>query len=71
MKNLLSLFAALCMLISSHFIFGQKVPTSLITPFERDSSHTATHTEGVAFYQKLAQTFPSKIKLSTFGSSDT
>ncbi len=70
MKNLLFLFAALCMLISPHFIFGQKVPTSLITPFERDSSQTATHTEGVAYYQKLAQAFPTKIKLSTFGSSD-
>ncbi len=70
MKNLLFLFAAFCMLLSSNLIFGQKVPTSLITPFERDSAHTTTHTEGVAYYQKLAQTFPTKIKLATFGSSD-
>ncbi len=52
------------------YVFTQKTPTQLTTPFERDSSHTATHTEGVAFYQKLAQTFPTKIKLSTFGVSD-
>lgn len=51
-------------------VFGQKTTADLRTPFERDSSHTATHTEGVAYYQKLATAFPSKMQLSTFGTSD-
>lgn len=70
MKRLLQFFATLCILILPYDIFGQKVPTDWVTPFERDSSHTATYTEGVRYYQKLAQSFPLKIKLSTFGSSD-
>ncbi len=70
MKNPLFVFAALYVFLLPLPIFGQNILPALITPFERDSAHTATYTEGVAYYQKLAQTFPSKIKLSTFGSSD-
>ena len=70
MKNQLLFFTALYILILPVLIFGQKISPELIIPFERDSSHTATHTEGVNYYQKLARTFPSKIKFSTFGFSD-
>ena len=49
---------------------GQNTAADLLTPFERDSAHTATHTEGVTFYKKLAQRFPQKMTFSTFGTSD-
>ena len=49
---------------------AQNATADFITPFERDSTHTATHTEGVAFYKKLAQRFPQKMSVSTFGVSD-
>jgi Zinc carboxypeptidase len=68
LKNYFSIFLLTTFL--PIFVFGQKTMPDLRTPFERDSTHTATYTEGVAFYQKMAQTFPSKIKLSTFGTSD-
>jgi hypothetical protein len=68
LKNHLSIFFLTAFL--PFFVFGQKALPDLQTPFERDSAHTATHTEGVAFYQKLARTFPSKMALSTFGTSD-
>ncbi len=70
MKNLFSFFVTLSILITPLCILGQKVPTQWVTPFEKDSSHTASYTEGIRYYQKLAQSFPSKIQLSTFGSSD-
>ncbi len=70
MKRLLQFFATLCISLFPYVIFAQKVPPDLITPFERDSSHTATYTEGIRYYHKLEKTFPSKIKLSTFGFSD-
>ena len=49
---------------------AQNAVSDLPTPFERDSAHTATHTEGVTFYKKLAQRFPQKMTFSTFGTSD-
>ncbi len=50
--------------------FGQKTTDDLRTPFELDSTHTATHTEGVAYYKKLAQSFPAKMQFFIFGTSD-
>jgi hypothetical protein len=44
--------------------------TDFLTPFELDSSHTATYTEGSLFYKKLATQFPQKMLFSTFGKSD-
>lgn len=49
---------------------AQNTNSDFLTPFERDSTHTATHTEGVVFYKKLAQRFPQKMTVSTFGTSD-
>lgn len=69
--NKKSLFlSCLSFLLLPIYSFGQKNTVGFITPFEQDSTHTATHTEGSIFYQKLARHFSSKIKLSTFGSSD-
>jgi hypothetical protein len=68
LKNRLQAF--LLTLFLPFLAFAQKTTDAFQTPFEHDSTHTATHTEGIAFYQKLARVFPSKIALSTFGSSD-
>ncbi len=40
------------------------------TPFERDSNQTASHTEGVAFYEKLAKAYPKNFRFKPVGKSD-
>ncbi len=71
MKNFILFLVSLFILFFAQKLAAQngKMP-DLITPFELDSSHTATYTEGVTFYQKLAQQFPKKMAVSTFGTSD-
>jgi hypothetical protein len=71
MKNPFTLFANFILLFFAIQLSAQNTAAlDFPTPFERDSTHTATHTEGVVFYQKLAQRFPKKMTLSTFGTSD-
>jgi hypothetical protein len=59
---------ATAMLVSK--LTAQNALPDFPTPFERDSAHTATHTEGVAFYMTLAKKYPKTMRLSTFGTSD-
>jgi hypothetical protein len=48
-----------------------KSPDSLLTPFERGRGlQTATHTEGISFYEKLSRTFPKYVRLETRGITD-
>jgi hypothetical protein len=46
-------------------------PDSLRTPFEIGRGlQTATHTDGIAFYDKLSRTFPKFLRFETRGSTD-
>jgi Zinc carboxypeptidase len=48
-----------------------KPPDSLRTPFEIGRGlQTATHAEGIAFYDKLSRTFPKWLRFETRGSTD-
>ncbi len=42
----------------------------LITPFERNNNQSATYTEGVEFYQLLAETYPQFMRLQEVGMTD-
>lgn len=70
MKKSIACLIGLFLLIFLLPTIAQNAVSDLSTPFERDSAHTATHTEGVTFYKKLAQRFPQKLAFSTFGTSD-
>jgi Zinc carboxypeptidase len=71
MKKYITLILSLLQLIFVSKLTSQnRAATDFPTPFELDSSHTATYTEGSYFYQKLAQRFSKKMAFSTFGTSD-
>ncbi len=71
MKKSITFFTSLLFTVLGVNLMAQSpIKTDLLTPFEHDSSHTATHTEGVDFYKKLALQFPKMMTLSTFGTSD-
>jgi hypothetical protein len=48
-----------------------KSPDSLLTPFEHGRGlQTATHADGIAFYEKLSRLFPKHLRLETRGVTD-
>ncbi len=51
-------------------LFFQVKSQDLRTPFEKNNDHSATYTEGVAFYKTLAQKYPKWLKLSEVGMTD-
>ncbi len=61
-------YSLLLCLISS--LFFQLKSQDLRTPFEKNNDHSATYTEGVAFYKTLAQKYPKWLKLSEVGMTD-
>ncbi|MEN9609195.1 MAG: hypothetical protein RLZZ628_9 [Bacteroidota bacterium] len=70
LKDYTTLF---CLLLFVVNLLGQvpKSPDSLQTPFEIGRSlQTATHAEGIAFYEKLSRAFPKYLRLETRGSTD-
>ncbi len=71
MKKSITRFTHLFLIVFALQLTAQNNKVSdFLTPFERDSTHTATHTEGISYYKKLATQFPQKMLLSTFGKSD-
>jgi hypothetical protein len=70
MKNLFTLYLCIATSFFVSKLTAQNILLDLSTPFERDSTHTATYTEGVAFYANLAKKHPKTMRLSTFGTSD-
>jgi Zinc carboxypeptidase len=71
MKNYSALFIGIfCIVLASKSAAQNAKEADFPTPFELDSSHTATYTEGSLFYKKLATQFPQKMLFSTFGKSD-
>jgi hypothetical protein len=71
MKNCSAFFLGLFLIVLATKLTAQNATTSdFPTPFELDSTHTATYTEGSLFYKKLATQFPQKMLFSTFGKSD-
>ena len=63
-----SLFASL--IILSFFSINAQNKTDLLTPFEKNNNQTAAYTEGVAYYQKLAQRFPKLLTFNKVGVTD-
>jgi hypothetical protein len=71
MKNYSAFFIGLFLIVLATKLTAQNATASdFPTPFELDSSHTATYTEGSLFYKELATQFPQKMLFSTFGKSD-
>jgi hypothetical protein len=70
MKNLFAFSLCIATVLFVSKLTAQNASRGFPTPFELDSSHTATHTEGVAYYAKLAKKYPKTMRLSTFGTSD-
>lgn len=61
------LLSSLFLVLGFYGLNGQSV---FMTPFERDSTQTATYTEGGVFYAQLAKKYPKKCRLDIVGYSD-